>query len=50
MLALLKWKEHHNKLAINLRTDSQDAWIFEPPLHHSMLEKVSSFDFFKIKS
>merc|ERR1711871_1722031 len=40
VLALLKWKKHFGSISINLRTDSQDAWIFQPPLHSSVINKV----------
>lgn len=39
VLALLKWhKQTETELKFLLRSDSQDAWIFQPPLNSSIIE------------
>ena len=39
VLALLKWIDRGEALSLHLRSDSQDAWIFEPPLHQQVLDR-----------
>lgn len=42
VFALLKWVDRGDALSIHLRTDSQDSWIFQPPLHSRVIE-LSNF-------
>jgi len=46
-MALLKWMHHNgvgdDSLSLSLRTDSQDAWVFQPPLAHEMALKADFF-------
>lgn len=37
VLALSKWKRVGESLSLSLRTDSQDSWIFRPPLNDSLV-------------
>jgi hypothetical protein len=39
ILALEKWfdKQQQGEITMELRTDSQDAWIFQPPLHRDVI-------------
>ena len=40
VLALLKYTENNQGYAtLNVRTDSQDAWIFQPPINSSVILK-----------
>ena len=47
VMALLKWMHHNgvgdDSLSLSLRTDSQDAWVFQPPLAHEMALKADFF-------
>lgn len=38
LFALLKWVDIGDNLYLPLRTDSQDAWIFQPPVRDSVVE------------
>jgi hypothetical protein len=41
VLALLKWIDRGaDGLSMSLRTDSQDAWIFQPPMSLDMIKKA----------
>jgi len=37
VLVLTKWTPADNGVNMNLRTDSQDAWIFQPPMNTSVI-------------
>ena len=41
VLALLKWMDINgsSSLSLTLRTDSQDAWIFQTPLNSSIINQ-----------
>ena len=41
IIALLKWRDEGNSLSINLRTDSQDSWIFHSPLPSNLVDEVN---------
>ena len=43
VFALAKWVHKSEKITLNLRTDSQDAWIFQPPLNESLVG-LTGFD------
>jgi hypothetical protein len=44
VLALLKWQDIGNStLSLNIRTDSQDAWIFQPPLNPKVVELATFY-------
>ena len=45
VLALLKWRQAADQRgpSLSLRTDSQDAWIFQPPLHDALLSKMGFY-------
>jgi predicted O-linked N-acetylglucosamine transferase (SPINDLY family) len=38
VLSLLRWQHHvEGEITLSLRIDSQDAWIFRPPLHDDVI-------------
>jgi len=44
VFALLKWldgtRHGRDEIVLNLRTDSQDAWVFQPPLNASIVHEA----------
>lgn len=42
VLGLLKWTESGaGSASLNIRTDSQDAWVFQPPIGPRVIEEAS---------
>src|SRR5690349_16771770 len=41
--SLLKWHDRENGLTLNLRTDSQDAWLFQSPVDSAVVD-LSNFN------
>jgi hypothetical protein len=39
LLAILKWKDIGDFVQFTLRTDSQDAWIFKPPISSTIIHQ-----------
>jgi hypothetical protein len=40
VMALLKWTDAGRSIInLNVRTDSQDAWVFQSPLNNSVIEQ-----------
>ena len=43
IFALLKWANVMENVTLSLRTDSQDAWIFQTPLHTLLISEYTDF-------
>ena len=46
VLALLRWGDKGSYISLALRSDSQDAWVFQPPLNETLTRKETTGFFF----